>query len=121
MEDSSRKGFSVIIGLLDLNWNFDCSKVTATTAQQGEQQPGAGKEGASWLGRMFTADKAGEQAERNPNLECDIQKSGFRPHQTDFNRPSVEEVAQMKAAASAGGAAGERRRIRWPFLVLIIT
>lgn len=98
-------------------WNFDCSKLSKDKAPEATQQQQQ-QQGGSWLGRMFT-DKAGDaKSVRNPNLECDIQKSGFQPNTTDFNRPSAEEVAQMKAQQKAssvdgGGDASQRRRIRW--------
>lgn len=96
-----------------------CSKVAAGASPLvQEPQLSQQQQGGSWLGRMFTAEKGASDAKsssaRNPNLECDIQKSGFQPNTTDFNRPSAEEVAQMKAADSSAvrGDASQRRRIR---------
>ena len=81
--------------------------------KQATQQQKA-QQGGSWLGRMFTDKASGDAKKHDPNLECDIAKSGFQPNTSDFNRPSAEEAAQMKKHASSadGGDAAQRRRIR---------
>lgn len=68
------------------------------------------KKDSTWLGRIFNSKQGAAAAIHNPDLECDIQKTGgFQPNQTDFNRPSNEMAARIRTVKSN---ASKRRIIR---------